>query len=210
MRVLVLGAAGRSGSAVVSEAVSRGYEVVAVARDPGRVLRASGVTPVEGDALAPETWSNHAEGSDALIFALGSGAGRGATSVYSDGMRGALGVMASAEVTRIVAISALPVRSAPIAGAPRARLSDRILYRFFGETYSDMKRMEEELGDSGVDWTVMRPPRLTNKQGRGVYRWATGRHLPRAGKISRSDLALALLDAISRRDWSRSIVEVAQ
>jgi putative NADH-flavin reductase len=184
--------------------------VAALARNPDAVVRAEGVIPVRGDVLAAETWAARAEGCDAIIFALGSGAGGGATKVFSAGVRSAISVMASAQVRKIVAISAVPVRSAGPVGATGRHLSDGVLYRFFGETYADMKRMEEELATSGLDWTVVRPPRLTNGRGRGGYRWAIGEKLPRAGRISRADLALALLDATQRRDWARSIVTVAQ
>lgn len=57
-----------------------------------------------------------------------------------------------------------------------------------------MARMEALLRHSnGIDWTVLRPPRLTNRQATGRYRTAADRHLRGARTISRADLATEML-----------------
>jgi putative NADH-flavin reductase len=58
---------------------------------------------------------------------------------------------------------------------------------------ADMRRAEDEVRRSGLDWTIMRPPRLTAKAATGTYRTALDRNLPRGYTISRADLAACML-----------------
>jgi uncharacterized protein YbjT (DUF2867 family) len=64
---------------------------------------------------------------------------------------------------------------------------------------ADMRQAEDEIRASGLDWTIMRPPRLTGKPAAGSYRTAIDRNLPRGLTISRADLAACMLALISDR-----------
>jgi nucleoside-diphosphate-sugar epimerase len=74
MNILVLGAAGGFGAAMVEDALARGHSVVAVARDAGRVTRKFGsnanLTISGEDILKPGTISALAQSADAVIFAV--------------------------------------------------------------------------------------------------------------------------------------------
>jgi uncharacterized protein YbjT (DUF2867 family) len=59
-----------------------------------------------------------------------------------------------------------------------------------------MRRAEDEVRDSRLDWTIFRPPRLTGKPATGSYRTAVDRNLPRGYTISRADLAACMLAAL--------------
>ena len=63
-----------------------------------------------------------------------------------------------------------------------------------------MRRAEEEVRGSGLDWTIMRPPRLTDKPAAGTYRTAIDRNLSREYTISRADLAVCILGLIGDPD----------
>ena len=66
------------------------------------------------------------------------------------------------------------------------------------ERYDDLARMEDLLRTSGLDWTIYRPPRLTNQPLTGSYRTAFGRNLRRGALISRADVAHAMLAAVGQ------------
>jgi len=51
LKIAIVGASGRLGSAVVQEALTRGHEVTAISRDVSRLAAADGVTPVAADVL---------------------------------------------------------------------------------------------------------------------------------------------------------------
>jgi uncharacterized protein YbjT (DUF2867 family) len=59
---------------------------------------------------------------------------------------------------------------------------------------ADTRRMEQEVRESTAEWTLMRPPRLTNRAGRGRYRTAIDRHV--GTSIARADVAGAIVNAL--------------
>ena len=73
----------------------------------------------------------------------------------------------------------------------------------------DSAGMERVVMSSGLDWTIARPPRLTDKPYTGRYRVRDG-HLPTLGfTISRADVADFMIKAIENRDSIGKIVGVA-
>lgn len=63
--------------------------------------------------------------------------------------------------------------------------------------------------ENQLDWTVVRPARLTDRPATGRYRTAVNRHLPRGRTISRADLAAAMLSLLDDPAAVRSTVGVA-
>ncbi len=72
-----------------------------------------------------------------------------------------------------------------------------------------MARMEQLLRGSEVDWTVVRPPRLTDGPATGRYRTSANRHLQRGRTISRADLAAAMLPLLDDPHAVRTTIGVA-
>ena len=64
---------------------------------------------------------------------------------------------------------------------------------FLRHVCADMGRGEDEIRDSDLDWTIVRPPALTGKAATGTYRTAIDRNLPHGFTVSRADLAACLL-----------------
>jgi NAD(P)H-binding len=61
--------------------------------------------------------------------------------------------------------------------------------------------MEDLLHESGLDWTIVRPPRLSNGPRTDTYRTAYGQNLPGGFRVSRADVAdLKLVPALYRDD----------
>ena len=80
---------------------------------------------------------------------------------------------------------------------------------FFPGTVADTSAMERVLEESGLDWTIVRPPELTDKPYTGKYRVREG-HLPRFGfKISRADVADCMIKVVENRSVICKIVGVA-
>src|SRR5919198_20821 len=85
---------------------------------------------------------------------------------------------------RIVVVSAAPIGTVPSPGRPRPPRHDpgdgffmRHLFSHFAKTafrrhYADLAITEQLLRDSGLEWTVVRPPRLTDKPLSASYRTA--------------------------------------
>ena len=64
------------------------------------------------------------------------------------------------------------------------------------ELYTDLEAMEAVLRDSGLDWTAVRPPKLTDNPGTGHYRRAVDAN-PGGNTITRADVARAMLDCVT-------------
>ncbi len=88
---------------------------------------------------------------------------------------------------------------------PPAYLLGRL---FFPGTVADASAMEQVFAESGLDWTIVRPPQLTDKPYTGKYRVREGR-LPGFGfKISRADVADFMLKAVENRSSIGKIVGI--
>jgi uncharacterized protein YbjT (DUF2867 family) len=88
------------------------------------------------------------------------------------------------------------------------RLLKRVLWVAFRPVYTDMARMEDEIRRSGLDWTIVRPPRLTDRPATGRYRTAINRSVRRGNFIGRADLADAILKLLDDPASIRSAIGI--
>lgn len=65
------------------------------------------------------------------------------------------------------------------------------------DTYADLRAMEADIARAAIDWTIVRPPRLTKGPLTGKCRTAVGANVPRGYLISRADVAQLMLTAIN-------------
>lgn len=210
MQLTIFGGTGGTGEQLIGAALHAGHTVTAPARDPSRIrISDQRLRVVRADVLDPPSLEGTLEGADAVVSALGVASGREPTTVYSSGVANILDAMRRARVRRFIGVSALPVTPRNEVSALERLVVYPILYRFFGEGYADMTRMELLLGRSELDWTVVRPPRLTDHPATGRYRTAVNRHLPRGRTISRADLAAAMLRLLDDPAALRATVGVA-
>jgi len=72
-----------------------------------------------------------------------------------------------------------------------------------------MKRMEAIVAASDRDWTIFRPPRLVDRPATGKYRTAIDAPLSGAWRITRADLAAAMLAAVNDPTLIRHVVTIA-
>jgi putative NADH-flavin reductase len=69
--------------------------------------------------------------------------------------------------------------------------------------------MEDIVRESGLDWTIVRPPRLTNKPLTGRYRTAHNQNLRGGMSISRADVAQLMLHLLHQADTIKEVIGVA-
>lgn len=208
MRIAVVGASGRTGSAVVELALRRGNEVVALSRRPEAVpLRHPRLAVLAADVLDAASLRAPLEGAAAVVSAIGVGTARQATMTYSQGATNLLAAMRRTQVGRLVVVSAVPVAPADELTIS-LRVPAALLRLVFRETYADMARMEAVLAESELAWTALRPSRLVKRHPSGHYRLDADRP-PGGASISHGDLAAALLEVLERPDLAGRTVFVA-
>jgi uncharacterized protein YbjT (DUF2867 family) len=211
MKLTVFGATGKVGREVVRQALDAGHRVTAVVRDAARLditHPALEVVTVPG-LTDPTRLLPALDGSDAAISCVGPRGPRDVT-VASTATRGILAALEASGVRRFVAVSAVPVGPLPDG---ESWFNRRILLPFFGTLlrgiYGDLSRMEDEIQHSATDWTVVRPPRLTNKPLTGRYRAVVGGNVPRSRSMSRADTAHAMLAALGTPETVKQAVGVS-
>ncbi len=72
-KVLLIGATGFVGSAILNELISRGHEVTALVRNADKLAGKKGIKAVVGDVADEEAVTHLAEGKDAVISAYNPG-----------------------------------------------------------------------------------------------------------------------------------------
>ncbi len=166
MRVLVVGATGRSGRAAVRALADGGHEVTAFAR---RASSVPDVRAVDGDATAPADVDRAVRGQDAVVVTLGIS--ESALRVRLRGSSGTPGDVRSrgtAEVLRAMreqGVRRLVVQSSYGVGPSRDRLplSSRLVFAaLLRPQIDDHERQEELVRAAGLDWTVVQPVYLTD------------------------------------------------
>jgi putative NADH-flavin reductase len=211
MKLTVFGPTGGTGAQLITQALAAGHHVTAMARHPESVTASHpGLTVIKADVLDPASLEGGIHGADAVLSALGTRAMKHPTTVYSHGTAAIIYAMNAAGVTRFVGISASPVAPRSLKSPFERRVLHPLLYRFFGGGYHDMARMEQLLADSPLNWTIFRPPRLTNQPHTGRYRTAVDTRLPGASSISRANLAGAMLAAVANTALYRHAVAIAK
>lgn len=199
MKLTVFGATGGIGRHLVRQALDAGHRVTAVVRDPARltvpahdsltVVTVPGLTDAE--ALEPAVL-----GSDAVLSGVGPSSRKDA-GIGTVATRSILGAMAATGVRRIVAVSAMPVGPPPAGeGFLGRRIAYPLITMALRPVYDDLAAMEADLRRSGMEWTVVRPPRLTDGPLSARYHTAIGANVPNSMTVSRPDVAHAMLAAL--------------
>jgi putative NADH-flavin reductase len=206
MKLIVLGATGGTGLEILTQAVERGHAVTAFVRSPERLRPFDGrIAIMQGNALNSDEMTQVIQGQDAVLSAFGPRVPLAKTDHDLLGrFAGALTTaMEQAHVRRLVLVSVAFLFKDSI--VPPAYLFGRL---FFSAIVDQNAAMEEILRRSGLDWTIVRPPRLTDKPRTGKYRVRQD-HLPRFGfVISRADVADFMLEAVENRAYLGQIVGV--
>lgn len=204
LHLFVLGATGGIGRSVVEQASRRGHRVTAFVRSPERLgPPRDGLTILRGDPRDADALRAALPGHDAVLSALGP-PGIGPTTVVGDCARSTVAAMQATGVRRLLVVGvAVLFEGDGLLGAIARRT-------FLRNVARDSAEMERVVGASGLDWTVVRPPRLTNGPLTRAYGAADGRMPPAARlTISRADVADFLLDEVERPAHLRRIVGVA-
>jgi putative NADH-flavin reductase len=203
MKLVIFGATGRIGGHLMNWAIDAGHDVHALARNPGALRQRDGLTVTGGDVLDPVTVAGVISGADAVLSALGPRGLDGfrqaellapAASNIIDGMH-------KTGAHRLVSVSAA---GAFVTGDPDISwLVKQILPRIFARAFADVRRMEQVVRDSDLDWTLVRPARLVNEPGKGEYRVRAGYPPPGGRKIARADVARFIAAALTSATYVR-------
>lgn len=183
MTVTIAGAHGQIAILLIPKLLSRGHSVRGIIRNKmehAADLRRLGAEPIRCDLEQNEDLSEAAGETDAILFAAGAGPGSGAERKWTVDRDGAIKLMNAAKennISRYILVSAM--------GLDTPRGSD-----VFREYQKAKAEADNALKNSGLDYTILKPGRLTDES--GIGRVSLGAGLER-GEIPREDVAEALV-----------------
>jgi putative NADH-flavin reductase len=207
-RIAVVGASGATGRHVLRLAAERGIAVTAVCRRPDALADLAGPHRlVVADAVDPVAMKETLAGHDTVVSLVAAPLGSPVGTVRSAAARAVVGAMIGNGGGRLVAVSSLGGAGSADQLTWAAR---RVFTRAVGaERLAEVDRQEEIVRVSGLDWVLVRPPRLVDAPAGRDFRLAEhGRH-GLAAKLDRVTLAAALLHLACVGAPSRAALTVA-
>ena len=198
--IALFGATGRTGRRVLAQALSAGFEVRALVRDPAKLgATSSALTVIRGDVLDPDAVNQTVAGSDVVLSLFGHVKGSSPT-LQADGTQLIVDAMRRHDTRRIVTLSGGGLPAPLDRPGPADRVIRFLLKTLSGRVLADAEQHLRVLEASGLEWTVVRGPRLTEKPGTGTHRvgWVG---VDASTQISRDDLADFILGQVEDRTF---------
>ncbi|MES2130816.1 MAG: SDR family oxidoreductase [Bacteroidota bacterium] len=209
LNIAVLGANGGIGRQTVEIALKAGHHVTAILRTPANLdLKHPNLQIVKGDVMNPETLEKHLANKDAVISAIGQTSFK-STILYSQGNKNMIDVMKKMGTTRAFFISASGLDVNPTHSFIVRFATKYILQKLLKNMYADLEVMESMIKKSDINWTIMRPPKLTDKPVTGNYRIALDKMLNNGLSISRADVGHFMINNIDNESIFKKTVEIA-
>jgi putative NADH-flavin reductase len=212
MKITIFGATGFSGQAILAEALKQGHEVTILVRDASKVqIKHKNLTIVEGNVLDPAAVVSVLRHQEAVIQCLGiGGKGDGKPNTFvSDATKIIVEEMQKHEVKRLIAISNV--------GAGNSRAFQpwfftKIILPYFMKwlkvIIEDKNRMEPVIMNSGLDWTIVRCPNITDKKAKNtLHASLDGKKLKLS--ITLPDMARFMTDQLTDRSFVKQAPSIS-
>ena len=200
MKLAILGAAGKAGSAIGKQALAQGHDLTAVVRPASRARLQFECPVLEKDVM--DLTAEDLRGFDAVIDALGSH-GPGTEQEHIDTMRHLISVFKDLPSVRLLVVGGAGSLYADEYGQTLA--VDSIPEAWQGVPKA-MAKAFAELKESGIRWTYFSPAFTFDPKGRrtGKYILGTDYLIPNSlgeSYISYADYAIAMIDEVERGNF---------
>ena len=181
----LFGATGRTGRHLLQQALERGYNVRVLARDPGKLaVQSERLVVVRGNLKDAACVEEVITGADAVLSVLGPTSNE-PTFEISRGTADIMSTMKRQGVKRLIISAGAGVGDPGDTPKLFNKLINVALKATARNVYEDMLKTVDQVRGSGLEWTVVRVPRLTDgpKTGQvrvGMVGQGTGANLSRA------------------------------
>jgi len=201
MKVVLLGATGFVGSALLKEALDRGHRVTAIVRDPEKLEKRDGLIPRKGDVYDTASLAGLIEGNDALISAFNPGWKD--PNLYDDQVRGTKSIIAAvkkAAIKRVLWVGG----AGSLEVKPGVRVVDDPALPDWVRpgSLATINALEQLRKEPDLEWTFLAPSaEMKPGERTGKFRLGGDQLLvDSAGhsRISVQDFAVAMIDELER------------
>lgn len=210
MNILILGSTGRTGRILARLATADNHHVTGIVRDTSKAIL-EGVTYLEGSPTDEQLLDRVLPGMDAVVVCLNINRTSdnpfakvtSPLTLISDTAAALIPAMQKNGVKRIITVSASGVgdsfKEMPLIAQWLIRYSN------IWKAYEDHDRQEKLIRASGLDWTIVRPVMLTNKD---TDTWHAAAAKPTGSGISRNGVAKFILAALESGDYKNQCVTI--
>ncbi|TSD67184.1 NAD(P)-dependent oxidoreductase [Inquilinus sp. KBS0705] len=206
MKVALIGATGFVGTEILKEAVSRGYQVTAIARNTDKVAKQAGVIAVAADINDADALAAIIAGHDAVINSFNAGWAN--PNLYNDFLKGSADIQAAVKKAGVK-------RYLTIGGAGSLFIDGKQLVdspQFPKEYYAGASAARDYLAqlhkEEELDWTFLSPAiNLHPGERTGTFRLGTESPVFNdEGKndISVADLAVAVINELENNQFIKA------
>jgi putative NADH-flavin reductase len=216
MHIAIFGATGVTGRCLIEQALDQGYDVTAFARNPaGVTTQHARLSIVKGDVFHTATVQEAVANQEAVLCTIGghdrlrvalSGHPR-EPGLCTIGTRNILDAMKTFGVSRLICLSAWGIGDSK--GRVPVIFRNVIFPLLMKEEYEDKEAQERLIQHSILDWTIVRPARLTNGPRTGSYRTNSILEFSGQSSISRADVADCMLKQLNDSSFRQKYLEVS-
>jgi putative NADH-flavin reductase len=198
--IALFGATGKTGQEFLIKALDAGYKIQALVRSPAKLSQQhANLTVIQGDVLNAEQVRQAVSGSQSVVSLFGHVKGS-PPRVQTEGTENIVRAMKAAGVNKIISLSGggLPYQK------DKPKFADKLIRGIMKVVAKDMLNdaiaHAEVLKKSGLQWIIVRGPRLTTEPEKKQYRvgWVG---VNASTKIGRADLADFILKQVERDEF---------
>lgn len=212
MKIILFGATGYSGRAILAEALQQGYEVTVLVRNASKIQsQHPNLTIVEGDVLDESVVASVLKHQEVVIQCLGiGGKGDGKPSTFiSDATKIMIDEMKKQQVHRLIAMSNVGAGNS-VAFQPWFFTNLILPYfmKWLKVIIEDKNRMEAIIMNSELNWTIVRCPNIVDKPAKGtVTATLDGKDLKLS--VTLTDMAAFIVNQIRSSSFSRQAPSIS-
>ncbi len=168
MNITIIGASAGIGLETVKRGLNRNHSITTLSRSEINIEEKQSLNMILGDATNKADLFKSIQNADALIITLGTGKNMKATTLFSDFAKLILEIHNENKIT-------IPFIFVTGFGAGESKnyvpwLVKMFLKYLLKDVYADKTKMEEMITHSDLNWTVVRPGRLLDKELTEKYR----------------------------------------
>ena len=196
MKIALFGATGQTGQCFLELALEKGFEIKALVRSPEKMSQKNVKLKIyKGDVLNSNDVKQAVEGTDIVVSLFGHVKGSPEW-LQTNGTKNIVQAMKDANVNRIISLSG---GGLPFPEKDKPKFADKLIRTIMKiavpKVLNDAIKHHEVLKESGLKWSIVRGPRLTNDKATESYRvgWVG---VNASTKISRADLAHFILSQV--------------
>jgi putative NADH-flavin reductase len=211
MNVAIFGASGATGTILTRRSLEAGHQVAALLRTPEKFSLRGRIRVIHGSAFDASAVRQTIQGADVVLSALGASSPFKKGDVLERAVPLIIAAMQETGVRRIIVLGASGALPKALDKQPAWRrwifenVVEKTLLKY---PFASQVSQWQNLSHSGLDFTMVMPPMLTNTLARGTYR-VDGEALPRNGsRISREDVADFMMQQIDNPQWIRKGVYI--